>query len=247
MATPTYVDLDSVHRPSTGAIAPATWGDQINDNFTNHQAQLGLPVPGTAAATPTRYMGGTPGGAPTSGTFETGDFVVDVTGKLFICTSPGTPGTWVQPGAAGPGTLLGVTSYSPSTYVQYTITSTTMTPIDSTNLAVTFTAPASGRVVCALTAAVEGPAGAGPLLRWGLMSGGAQVGVGIPLDTNGQITTCAGTVVVSGLTPGAATTFDWSAQGTSGYGSYTFAGPASGTGGTSPSFYGAAIMTVTSA
>lgn len=33
-AIPGYVDLDTIHRPSNGATAPATWGDQINDDFT---------------------------------------------------------------------------------------------------------------------------------------------------------------------------------------------------------------------
>lgn len=31
---PNYVDLDTIHRPSNGATAPASWGDQINDNDT---------------------------------------------------------------------------------------------------------------------------------------------------------------------------------------------------------------------
>jgi hypothetical protein len=28
-----YVDLNTVHNPSTGSVAPASWGDQIRDNF----------------------------------------------------------------------------------------------------------------------------------------------------------------------------------------------------------------------
>lgn len=28
-----YVDLDTVHNPSTGGIAPAAWGDQVRENF----------------------------------------------------------------------------------------------------------------------------------------------------------------------------------------------------------------------
>jgi hypothetical protein len=30
---PAYQDLDSIHRPSTSAVAPAAWGDGVNDNF----------------------------------------------------------------------------------------------------------------------------------------------------------------------------------------------------------------------
>jgi hypothetical protein len=28
-----YVDLNTIHNPSTGGIAPASWGDQARDNF----------------------------------------------------------------------------------------------------------------------------------------------------------------------------------------------------------------------
>ena len=40
-------------------------------------------------------------GAPVSGTFAVGDFVIDQTGALWICTSTGTPGTWVNAAAGG--------------------------------------------------------------------------------------------------------------------------------------------------
>lgn len=61
----------------------------------------------TGAMEPTRYVGGTPGGPPTSGTFERGDFVVDVTGQIWICVlGDGTSiGTWVAPGS---GRQLGI-------------------------------------------------------------------------------------------------------------------------------------------
>jgi len=35
-------------------------------------------------------------GAPTTGTHQTGEFVVDLNGTLFICVVAGTPGTWVN-------------------------------------------------------------------------------------------------------------------------------------------------------
>lgn len=28
-----YVDLDTIHNPATGAVAPAAWGDQVRDNL----------------------------------------------------------------------------------------------------------------------------------------------------------------------------------------------------------------------
>ncbi len=39
---------------------------------------------------------GTTAGAPTSGTFSTGDTYLDSNYVLYVCTAGGTPGTWVQ-------------------------------------------------------------------------------------------------------------------------------------------------------
>jgi len=50
----------------------------------------------TGATTASRYVGGTASGAPTSGTFAVGDFVVAVNGQIWICTVAGTPGTWIS-------------------------------------------------------------------------------------------------------------------------------------------------------
>jgi len=48
----------------------------------------------TGAAAASRYVGATSSGAPTSGTFAVGDFIIDQTGKMWICTTAGSPGTW---------------------------------------------------------------------------------------------------------------------------------------------------------
>lgn len=53
----------------------------------------------TGATAASRYVGGTSSGAPISGTFLAGDFVIDRTGKTWICTVAGSPGTWVNVGA----------------------------------------------------------------------------------------------------------------------------------------------------
>lgn len=59
----------------------------------------------TGATAATRYAGATASGAPVSGTFTTGDFVIDQTGKVWICTAPGTPGTWTAAGPQIPVTI----------------------------------------------------------------------------------------------------------------------------------------------
>ena len=56
---------------------------------------LAVPLGGlTGAVAATRFVGGTTAGAPTSGTFAAGDFIVDRTATIWICTVSGTPGTW---------------------------------------------------------------------------------------------------------------------------------------------------------
>lgn len=54
----------------------------------------------TGAIAASRYVGGTASGAPASGTFLVGDFVIDQTGGIYICTVAGTPGTWVKSGSS---------------------------------------------------------------------------------------------------------------------------------------------------
>lgn len=56
----------------------------------------------TGATAATRFAGGTASGHPASGTFAVGDFVIDQTGTVWVCTVAGTPGTWISP-AAGTG------------------------------------------------------------------------------------------------------------------------------------------------
>ncbi len=67
----------------------------------------------TGATAATRYVGGTTSGAPTAGTFDVGDFVIDQTGVVWICTTAGTPGTWTKPSGGAPGTT--VESYTTAT------------------------------------------------------------------------------------------------------------------------------------
>ena len=50
----------------------------------------------TGAAAATRYVGGTVSGAPTTGTFAVGDFVIAQDAHVFVCTTAGTPGTWAD-------------------------------------------------------------------------------------------------------------------------------------------------------
>ena len=76
----------------------------------------------TGAVTPTRYVGGVNGAAPSTGTFLTGDFAVDITGYLWICTVGGSPGTWKSTRPPAPGDASVATSETTTsvTYVDLT-------------------------------------------------------------------------------------------------------------------------------
>lgn len=52
----------------------------------------------TGATAAASFVGGTASGAPVTGTFAVGDFVIAQNGKVWICTVAGTPGTWVDAG-----------------------------------------------------------------------------------------------------------------------------------------------------
>jgi len=49
-------------------------------------------LPGATSAS--RHAGATTSGAPTTGTFAVGDFIVDQSGAMYVCTVAGTPGSW---------------------------------------------------------------------------------------------------------------------------------------------------------
>lgn len=69
----------------------------VRPTFTG-QAVTGLTFSAgglTGATAASRYAGATASGAPASGTFAVGDFVLDQTGNVWVCTVAGTPGTWV--------------------------------------------------------------------------------------------------------------------------------------------------------
>jgi hypothetical protein len=53
----------------------------------------------TGATAVYRWVGGTLGGAPASGTFLVGDWVTSVDGNFYVCTTGGTPGTWTAIGS----------------------------------------------------------------------------------------------------------------------------------------------------
>jgi len=93
-------------------------------------------LPGATAAS--RYAGATTSGAPTTGTFAVGDYVVDQTGKMWVCSVSGTPGTWVQVGSSTTSVTMGG---------DVTGNSATSTVAKLQGTAVSATAPTSNQVL----------------------------------------------------------------------------------------------------
>ena len=84
---------------NTGHVAVHS---EILGDLTLIQSALPVVAGGlTGATAAVRFVGATASGAPGSGTFSTGDFVIDQTAKIWICTTGGSPGTWAQVGAGG--------------------------------------------------------------------------------------------------------------------------------------------------
>ena len=124
-----------------------TQGNQGTQGAQGANGNQGLPVGLTGATAATRYVGGTANGAPTSGTFTTGDFIVDQYGKIWVCTAGGTSGSWQPVGGGSVGTVGSVTAAGSS------LTSATALPNNY-------------NIVSGATATTNGGAGTGVVLPY---------------------------------------------------------------------------------
>lgn len=87
---------------TSGAVFTGTGAASVAPiiNMTLNGTVLGVMISpsglsGSTAAT--RYVGGTTTGSPSSGTYAVGDWIVTQDGRIWICTTAGSPGTWQQP------------------------------------------------------------------------------------------------------------------------------------------------------
>lgn len=62
------------------------------------------------ATTASGYVGGTATGSPSSGTFIAGDFIATQDGVIWICTTSGSPGTWIRAGVVLDTTASDITA-----------------------------------------------------------------------------------------------------------------------------------------
>lgn len=110
-------------------------------------------------------------------------------------------------GPGGGTGLIGMTMYNPGTVADISTTSSAYSSVDAANLKVTFTVPASGKVLCKLTARAY-CAGA-DWIHWGVHDGTSDIAVSdaqVGQSGNGRF---VHEFLVTGLTPMAAATWTW--------------------------------------
>lgn len=173
--------------------------------------------------------------------------VLNASGRLDIARlASGTPdgtkfvrddGTLVS--VAAGGSLIGYKEYNPGTAATYTWSSGN-TDYDTTNLTVTFTVPASGKVILRFQGMLANASAGGQSAYWTARTpGGSNLGfTAVAVASVASILRQDVTFYVTGLTPGASQTVNWG-RATSGTGS-AFTLYAGGN-------YGPAIMEVWSA
>lgn len=136
------------------------------------------------------------------------------------------PGVKGDKGDAGPSALLAVNRYAPATNTTFSTTSTTVADMDTTNMVVTFTAPASGKVIVRLSAYADISSNAQQYF-WCLrdtspaLISGASLGAFRGTDGNPY----SGSIYITGLTPSASVTYRWAHGVTGGATGRVIAGP----------------------
>lgn len=169
------------------------------DSGSTVRLATGQPLGLTGATSATRFVGGTASGAPASGTFATGDFVIAQNGHVWVCTTGGTPGTWADiSGGGGASPLLAIATSTTT----FSTANQTLTDVDATNLAPTVTVPASGKLLVQMTAMCTIVTQDG---QWGLRDGSNTVLKAATIViryTNTLTTMVTWQVELTGLTPG---------------------------------------------
>lgn len=125
----------------------------------------------------------------------------------------------------GLGKLLAYTDYRPASDSTLSTTSLSYADVDATNMAVTFTAPPSGKVVVDLTAYCATSSSAVTQF-WALRNGSTTVtGSETGVVASAQALRAAPSLLITGLTPGTSYTYKWAWKlGQAGTG-YMYVGP----------------------
>lgn len=72
--------------------------ESSSQNFSGNVTAPTLTASGSTGTLSGRFVGSTTSGSPFTGSFVSGDLSVDRTGGAYVCTVPGSPGTWTSLG-----------------------------------------------------------------------------------------------------------------------------------------------------
>jgi hypothetical protein len=137
------LSLQGQQDATLAVIRFGTTGPTLNNSSTTALAASGT-LTGTAliasgltgAVAASRYVGATATGAPVSGTFAIGDYIVAQNGKFWVCTVAGSPGTFVEVGSAPayatPAFVLG-TAYAAGAAATVVRSDATLAVFDATS------------------------------------------------------------------------------------------------------------------
>jgi hypothetical protein len=117
--------------------------------------------------------------------------------------------------SASAASLLARQQYAPGTLATLTTSSGSLVAIDTTNLTVSFTAPASGAVLVRLSGAIKGASGATVPsgVVWGLCVHSTTTPAGdsamVPVTSTFLASTAQADILITGLTPSTVYQYDW--------------------------------------
>jgi hypothetical protein len=211
------VDLPTAELTAAKVLAPDGAGG------VEFRAETG----GASGGTPALVLGtaNTPGAAGTfirtDDTILAFDATAPVTQAFSDAAAAGTAtvaarrdhkhGMPANPGASG--SLLAALAYTQTPDGRYAVTSASLADLDVTNLAITFTAPASGKVLVRLSAFIYMTTGV--RMDWGLREGSSQVGDIKAITLNNAQLSSSVAFLITGISAGSHT-YKWAAKVASG-------------------------------
>lgn len=226
--TAIYIDYTEGSTPSTPASthwrlyfksdglyfvddAGTEYGPLPTSALSNPMSAIGDTIVGGSSGTPTRQVNNLSATAApdadndTTEGYKVGSVWIDTTNdKAYVCLdNTDTAAVWTETTQAG-GEILATHAYAAgSDTVLHTQGTATLTDVDATNAAITFTAPSSGNVLVRVSA-LEARSGSGST-HWGIREGSSTIAEAFVLDGSATGIRNRAEFIVSGIAAGSHT------------------------------------------